>query len=680
MKKSSNSVVTVSTSTTRTDHTLDLSSSPSHPAEEVESNQQIQNQKKVIWTSIVIFSLILIITLPVVIVYLKSSSNDSNNNLINPGTNPPIQPLGTAGTIDSDGIFSTLWSQPLSATLPTLGSLVASGKAMDTYANCDELEEGVHSASSIIINAAIAYAVNKRSYYGGHNRDYYGYNIMEMNSPQAASEDQSEKQSDRGKKKAGNRGEDSFGTNNQVKGVEEADVVQSTEDLTFAAYGNRIVVWNVTSGKELSSTLLGLYPDVNQTSDGRFKKVRVKGLILQGDGRRLVVITSNNNSGNFRLSAMLDSSYRDTSVYLYDVSNVGVITTDDEDVPDHLVLLSSYFLPGASYTTARSIGDVAHIVVTSTLNLYEGLKRPFARYGERYKDFDENDVEYVNAAKYHAEKTVLPTFVESIMKDIKEKRGKCDHVVRLSLFQGVAHDEIGSTTAIPTIESSLMEGYSRILTFNMADDHEKELSVSVSGVFLPSAHSTEVYASEETILISLRGKELHRGPGLGDSQSIWQVWKEHTYIMAFALNDDGTKGVAVGSVPGYLINQWALDVWDGHVRVASIIRSNWGCSYDKNILDKNGVTASCIWKHLDDSDNRISVLKLPGGDDVSSSTEMEMVGYLNDLGEPGEKIEAIRFMMDKAFLVTFLRTDPFYTIDVSDHTKPRVVGELKVPG
>jgi len=37
-------------------------------------------------------------------------------------------------------------------------------------------------------------------------------------------------------------------------------------------------------------------------------------------------------------------------------------------------------------------------------------------------------------------------------------------------------------------------------------------------------------------------------------------------------------------------------------------------------------------------------------------------------------------MNDKAFLVTFLRTDPFYTIDMSNHTNPTVIGELKISG
>ena len=37
-------------------------------------------------------------------------------------------------------------------------------------------------------------------------------------------------------------------------------------------------------------------------------------------------------------------------------------------------------------------------------------------------------------------------------------------------------------------------------------------------------------------------------------------------------------------------------------------------------------------------------------------------------------------MGDVGYVVTFRQTDPLYTLDLSDPTDPRVVGELKIPG
>jgi hypothetical protein len=46
----------------------------------------------------------------------------------------------------------------------------------------------------------------------------------------------------------------------------------------------------------------------------------------------------------------------------------------------------------------------------------------------------------------------------------------------------------------------------------------------------------------------------------------------------------------------------------------------------------------------------------------------------------GERIHAVRFLGDTAFVVTFRRTDPFYVVDLSDPTVPTVRGELKITG
>merc|ERR1740124_1189956 len=58
---------------------------------------------------------------------------------------------------------------------------------------------------------------------------------------------------------------------------------------------------------------------------------------------------------------------------------------------------------------------------------------------------------------------------------------------------------------------------------------------------------------------------------------------------------------------------------------------------------------------------------------------MPIVGKASDLGR-GERIYAVRFLGERGFVVTFRQIDPFYTLDLSDPTKPVVMGELKIPG
>jgi uncharacterized secreted protein with C-terminal beta-propeller domain len=58
---------------------------------------------------------------------------------------------------------------------------------------------------------------------------------------------------------------------------------------------------------------------------------------------------------------------------------------------------------------------------------------------------------------------------------------------------------------------------------------------------------------------------------------------------------------------------------------------------------------------------------------------LAIVGRLENLA-PGEKIYSSRFMGDRCYLVTFKKVDPFFVIDLSVATSPKVLGKLKIPG
>ena len=61
------------------------------------------------------------------------------------------------------------------------------------------------------------------------------------------------------------------------------------------------------------------------------------------------------------------------------------------------------------------------------------------------------------------------------------------------------------------------------------------------------------------------------------------------------------------------------------------------------------------------------------------NANLEIVGKVEGLA-PGEKIYSVRFMGNRAYMVTFVQTDPLFVIDLSEPTNPTVLGELKIPG
>ena len=71
---------------------------------------------------------------------------------------------------------------------------------------------------------------------------------------------------------------------------------------------------------------------------------------------------------------------------------------------------------------------------------------------------------------------------------------------------------------------------------------------------------------------------------------------------------------------------------------------------------------------------------------TQNGNELQVVASLPNkdqpeaIGKPGEEIYAVRFMGDKAYIVTFERIDPLYVIDLSDPYTPIVAGALEIPG
>ena len=121
-----------------------------------------------------------------------------------------------------------------------------------------------------------------------------------------------------------------------------------------------------------------------------------------------------------------------------------------------------------------------------------------------------------------------------------------------------------------------------------------------------------------------------------------------TGVQRFDIRGEAPKLVATGSFDGYLLNQFSADAYGDDLRVAT---SQWT---------------------VDGSRNAVYVLRTEG-DTLST------IGALTGLA-PGESIQSVRFLGEKAYVVTFKQADPLFTIDLSDPTSPTVVGELKLPG
>ena len=128
---------------------------------------------------------------------------------------------------------------------------------------------------------------------------------------------------------------------------------------------------------------------------------------------------------------------------------------------------------------------------------------------------------------------------------------------------------------------------------------------------------------------------------------------ERTGIIRITL--DGFKLDASGNVPGRPLNQFALDEYNGYLRVATTVGEGFGFGF--------GVGGRVV------SANDVYVL----------DQDLDIQGTVQDLGLT-EMIYSVRFIEDKGYVVTFRETDPFYVLDLSNPQRPELKGELKIPG
>ena len=130
-----------------------------------------------------------------------------------------------------------------------------------------------------------------------------------------------------------------------------------------------------------------------------------------------------------------------------------------------------------------------------------------------------------------------------------------------------------------------------------------------------------------------------------------------TEIHRFDTSDAGrTAYRSSGSVPGFVLNQFALSEYRDHLRVASTEDPPWL---------PNGMQAG-------KSQSFVSVLGEQGG-------RLETVGRVGGIGA-GERIYAVRFIGDAGYVVTFRQVDPLFTLDLSTPSDPKVLGELEIAG
>ncbi len=133
---------------------------------------------------------------------------------------------------------------------------------------------------------------------------------------------------------------------------------------------------------------------------------------------------------------------------------------------------------------------------------------------------------------------------------------------------------------------------------------------------------------------------------------------DSSLVSVFAIRNSGLERMAApirteGVIPGKFAIQWANNV------LTTVSERN---------ESKNGWAPVTVLENFHAWAPEV----------VHTAVVEDRLGHLR-LAE-GESLFATRFAGNKAYIVTFLRVDPLFVIDLSDPAKPSIAGEIKVPG
>lgn len=387
------------------------------------------------------------------------------------------------------------------------------------------------------------------------------------------------------------------GTNVQVAGVDEPDIVKTDGKYVYIAQNGALRIAEAMQPRIVSVTKLS---------------GTVREMFVEGD--RAVVYTSAGGTPR-RCTYGYDCAFGGDGTS----TKVTVLELGDRAAPR---VVREIALSG-SLVTARRIGRAVHTVVADG-------DAPTPRYDSWPLDLDTCGTPEATVrakfAKLKADnekilRATKPSFPSMVVGG--RERPLCDGLLRTAIKDGTA--------------------YTSLVSFDLARDDDAPTTATIQS--RPGA----VFASGSALYMSVVHKKAGAPRWYSGYPSVDEVSDIHKFRIGAAPKE--TRYVGSGTVPGHVLNQFAMDEWYGYLRVAT----TRGRVPSPNVSSDLSVLA-----------------EMPGG-------TLARIGAIEKIA-PGEDIRSVRFEGDRGYIVTFKKTDPLFVVDLFYPARPKILGELKIPG
>lgn len=431
-------------------------------------------------------------------------------------------------------------------------------------------------------------------------------------------------------------------TNNQVAGVDEADIIKTDGAYIYALVRNELKIIKVNSASDAAviSTI---------TFKSRPQDIFINGTSLAVFGSDEQIYTleaykSFRRQNPYSFFKVFDLTDPVNPTLVRDLDFEGTYT-DARLVGDYVYFFTN---SSANYIASESLVPRVMdggVVLSSDCLVSEKCFTPDVYYFDvPYDSYIFSNITAINIKDnteaisgqaylmnygqnlYVSKNNIYITYTEYLNEYDLEQVVKRDLI-----FSKLSTDNQTKITAIEAAASYILSS------------SEKKIKVSsIIDGYLSSLSTDDQAAIQASIDEGLKQKLTEQAANM-----------EKTVIYKVGINGKNLEYRGLGEVNGQVLNQFSMDENGDYFRIAT--------------------TRSSIWSRLSDtaSSSYSNVYVL--------NNDMQVVGSLENLAT-SEKIYAARFMGDRVYLVTFKQTDPLYAISLSDPTKPTVLGAIQVPG
>jgi len=427
---------------------------------------------------------------------------------------------------------------------------------------------------------------------------------------------------------------------NQSTGLYRSDVMTMSKEMSSSA--PMAVSDSFQNSTGSSPQFSGTNNQVQNVDEGDIVKTDGKN-IYTVNGRNVNITSVENSTGKLsKISkiALSDKLSQVTQLNLYqnyllivgsglygDFGNVTVVDIYDISKPSNPTLVREVATDGNAVST-RMVGGVVYVVN----NFYNYQIYPYPiNYNNTFKGLS-------SSSGFSTPEPTQADKIANISKNLPKYYDSNDSSSRVLM----PCDQIKFIKPIPSLN------FMTVLALDLKNPKSQIGKEVVMG------NSENIYASEKNLYLTQTNYKYNYGND-----------KQTTNIFKFKLSGTEVKFVTQGEVKGTILNQFSMDEFENNFRIATnLIQYNSNPGILSSIFPSTGGSTGTSGQT-----NNIYIL----------DENLKPVGQIENLAR-GEKIYSVRFMGKKGYMVTFKKTDPLFTFDLSNPKEPKVLGELKIPG